>query len=432
MAAVDGSGCGTCGRGAELNTIDRPFPLLKRFALYVLPLLIVGAVGLSLSLREMIATGIEAFQAEQDQANAKIVLRLVYGEDLQGPSDRSAGAAPAVSSEALRELEELGIACLSVMSREGEALLETGLADVDCRLPPLASFAEIGATGRPLLKENIVLPGYWTTLAALPGPPSSPELLAAVSRPSGKLEFAVGLLSLDRALLFGGVLLVASLLGLWLVYRAQRVIDAAFETQGQVRSRMQRLLSKSARRTALSGIPTAIRHDAVTMFADLRNFSGYAESADVEQTALLVDAFVSIVTDAVESEGGDVDKLLGDGVLAWFGGADAARHAVSAAVQCILGCRDLPRRPGFGLFRGEVLAAAVGRGERIDFTILGRSVNLASRLCSLSGENEISVPAGMIDAPAAGLELVETDLIRVKNHVAPIEVSRYRLRLPTT
>ena len=167
-------------------------------------------------------------------------------------------------------------------------MFEAAVQNVTCRLPPLTLFQEVRETDRPMLQEGIVRPGHWTTLALIAGPPSEPELLVAISRPSSDLELTVGLLAIERAVLFGGLLLGASLLGLWLVYRAQRVIDVAFEAQSQIRSRMRQMLSKSARDSALRGQPTATRHLAVTMFADLRNFSSYADSADVEETARLV------------------------------------------------------------------------------------------------------------------------------------------------
>lgn len=190
---------------------------------------------------------------------------------------------------------------------------------------------------------------------------------------------------------------------------------------------MERFLSKSAQANAIAGYPAAAKHDAVVMFADLRNFSGSAETAAVEETARLVDRFVTVTTAAVSQGNGDVDKLLGDGVLAWFTGENAAGRAIQAAVQCIEGCRELQRRPGIGLFQGEVIAATLGKGDRLDFTILGRVVNLASRLCSVSAADEITVPTTFPDIQAAGLILAGQDEMAFKNHSVPIKISRYRV-----
>ena len=154
----------------------------------------------------------------------------------------------------------------------------------------------------------------------------------------------------------------------------------------------------------------------------------FADTNDTKAVAELIDAFVTRTATGVSGNGGEIDKIIGDGVLAVFRQPDAVAHAFDAALACIRACRDLERRPGVGLYRGEVVATAVGTSERADFTVLGRTVNLASRLCSLAGEAEIVAPAGFAHPLRENVEEVSRETVTPRNHLLAEEVVRYRLR----
>lgn len=405
---------------------DKPFPLLRRFVLYILPLLVAGALGLAYSLRETVANSIEAFHAQREAA---LVSELLIRTSLTQPDQwrQLVEGQPSPIPEGLTaETGELGISCLVLLRPAGEVVLAIGEAR-SCRAPPLGLFSEVTDTRQPVLMENIVSDGFWTTLAKLRLPGFEHQGLVAISRDSLTAESTIGHMIRSQSMIFGVVLAVAIALAIWLVFSAQRALDASFETLREVQRRMQKLLSRSATENAIAGARKTTKHDAVVMFADLRNFSGFAETSSVEETAHLVDRFVTAVTSAVQREGGDVDKLIGDGVLAWFEGNHANIRSLRAAVTCINGCLPLPRHPGIGLYRGEIIAAFLGEGERADFNILGRSVNLASRLCSVSAPNEISVAADFADIAEAGLVKSGFEEIRFKNHRHSISVLKYRL-----
>ena len=212
------------------------------------------------------------------------------------------------------------------------------------------------------------------------------------------------------------------------VIRAQKRIDAQARYVGRVHDRLRSFLPVAAVRDALGTSTDAERFDAVVLFADLRDFSGFADTNDTKAVAELIDAFVTRTATGVSGNGGEIDKIIGDGVLAVFRQPDAVAHAFDAALACIRACRDLERRPGVGLYRGEVVATAVGTSERADFTVLGRTVNLASRLCSLAGEAEIVAPAGFAHPLRENVEEVSRETVTPRNHLLAEEVVRYRLR----
>ena len=399
--------------------------------LYVLPLLMIGALGLAYSFRETVATSIEAFHAQREAAS---VGGLLLRTSLTQP-DRwrnfVEGRSSSIPDELSADIDELGIFCLILMRPTGQIVLAVGDTG-SCRLPPLQLFSDMADTGHPALKEDIAGQGLWTTLAKFRLPGFDEPVLAAISRTSQGSEFTIGEMIRSQTIMFGVPIAAAIALAIWLMIRAQHALNASFEAQRQVQRRMQRLLSRGAAKNSLTGSSKATKHDAVVMFVDLRNFSGFAEMSSVEDTARLVDSFVTVVTSAVQREGGDVDKFLGDGVLAWFEGNEANVRSIRAAAACIEDCRHLPRHPGVGLCRGEIIAALLGEGERADFTILGRSVNLASRLCSASGPNEISAPADFADIAEAGLVKSGLEEISFKNHRHPISVSKFRLPADST
>ena len=271
-------------------------------------------------------------------------------------------------------------------------------------------------------------PSTWTSVATVRLPGLSRLAIVTATRRSLPSEGSISRLTKPNIVMFGFIIGASLLLALWLVIRAQRSLDTTFMALAETKARMQRFISRGARANARDGSAGPTKHDAVVLMADLRNFSGYAEANSVENTAALVNSFVTIATQAVEAHGGDVDKFMGDGLLAWFEGEDPENRAVQASIACIEGCAQLPRQPGIGLYRGEVISAVFGDGDRADFTILGRAVNLASRLCSLAGENEIAVRTGFSSIETLGLSATLPVTMTLKNHVEPVRVIRYSMR----
>jgi len=132
---------------------------------------------------------------------------------------------------------------------------------------------------------------------------------------------------------------------------------------------------------------------------------------------------------AVEAHGGDVDKMIGDALLARFDGRDAEARALAAArdVQAELARANLPRPVGIGVYTGEVISGAVGSARRRDFTVIGDGVNVAARLCSAAAAGEIVADADTL-ATAGGTAadgFGPEEAISVKGRREPVRVRRY-------
>jgi adenylate cyclase len=138
-----------------------------------------------------------------------------------------------------------------------------------------------------------------------------------------------------------------------------------------------------------------IRHVAV-MFVDFRSFTAAARSRSPQDVVDRLDGAFAVLVEILEHNGGIVNKFLGDGFLALFGApfdnADAAQHAVTAARQMIAAMdhindtSDWPLRIGIGIHFGEVVAGNIGSPRRKEYTVIGDTVNFASRLEALNKE----------------------------------------------
>jgi adenylate cyclase len=136
---------------------------------------------------------------------------------------------------------------------------------------------------------------------------------------------------------------------------------------------------------------TGERREVTVMFVDVRDFTPFAEANTAEDTVARLNALFEIVVPAVVKAGGHVNKFLGDGALAVFGApndlADHADAAVSAAVliQRLVAERfGGELRIGIGINTGVVIAGTIGGGGKLEFTLIGDTVNVAARVEQLT------------------------------------------------
>jgi adenylate cyclase len=140
----------------------------------------------------------------------------------------------------------------------------------------------------------------------------------------------------------------------------------------------------------------ADRIEAVLWFSDLRNYTRISDSSPPEQLIPMLNDYADAVVSAIHQQGGDVLKLIGDGVLAIFPAEErnracAAALAAAALARQAVGAlnarragQDLPVTGMYlGLHIGEVFYGNIGSKERLDFTIIGPTVNEVSRIAAM-------------------------------------------------
>lgn len=131
--------------------------------------------------------------------------------------------------------------------------------------------------------------------------------------------------------------------------------------------------------------------DAVIWFSDLRGFTRLAQQGSAAETLELLNQYLMLVSEVIEANGGEILKFIGDAVLAIFPHGDdvsaAIAQAEAAAFSALTLHEDGEGRFEFGiaLHTGSVFYGNIGGGTRLDFTVIGSAVNMASRiegLCS--------------------------------------------------
>ena len=151
------------------------------------------------------------------------------------------------------------------------------------------------------------------------------------------------------------------------------------------------ILSGTIRRGQVSRIRSAI------LFADMRDYTRLTATLSPEEAVQLLNVFFDCLVPPIEAEGGEVLKYMGDGLLAIFrergdDRSSAAQSALTAAIQALAqleaanGAGRFPTviSAGVALHLGEAAYGNVGSGGRLDFTVIGPDVNLASRIAQLN------------------------------------------------
>ncbi len=154
-----------------------------------------------------------------------------------------------------------------------------------------------------------------------------------------------------------------------------------------VRRRVERTLGEyldpSVAGRILDGgiVPAAAEMDVTILFLDIRGFTALADGADPQEVVDTLNRFFELAVPVVTRHGGQVDKFIGDGLLAVFGapieGDDHADNAMRAALEID---RRTELAVGIGVHTGRVVVGNVGGGGRLDFTVIGDVVNTAARI----------------------------------------------------
>jgi adenylate cyclase len=209
-----------------------------------------------------------------------------------------------------------------------------------------------------------------------------------------------------------------------------------------VRSTFERYFAPSlAERIAES--PEAVRlggdrRQVAVLFSDLRGFTALSETMRPDAIAALLSEYFTEMVECVFKHGGTLDKFIGDAVMAqWgapLGAPDDADQALSAALDMQESLEQLNARwradgrpelrAGIGLSFGEVFAGNIGSERRMEFTVIGDTVNTAARLCEAAAGGEVLIADAMRLALAETPRLEERPPLELKGKSQPVRVFR--------
>ena len=175
------------------------------------------------------------------------------------------------------------------------------------------------------------------------------------------------------------------------------------------------------------------------LFSDIRGFTSLSEKLSPEEVVSVLNPYLEAMTKIIDQYGGTVDKYEGDAILAFFGEPvvheDHALRAVRTAVEMRAALAELDRqwerdgRPyhieiGIGINSGEVFVGLLGSAQRINYTIIGDNVNLASRLQDLTKTYQwpILVSESTYEQIKDEFEAQLVDLVIVKGRTEAVKV----------
>ncbi len=150
------------------------------------------------------------------------------------------------------------------------------------------------------------------------------------------------------------------------------------------------------------------QRSVVTLFfSDIRGFTSYSEHSDSQKVVDYLNRILNVQSEIIQRNGGDIDKYVGDEIVAIFAGDDAEIRACRSAVEIQEEITSASAdsysslQVGIGINTGEVILGMIGSEKRADFTVIGDNVNVASRLCSAAKAGEILVSQPVYDAAEA-------------------------------
>ncbi|MBI3003783.1 MAG: HAMP domain-containing protein, partial [Ignavibacteriales bacterium] len=165
---------------------------------------------------------------------------------------------------------------------------------------------------------------------------------------------------------------------------------------------MQKFVSRSTVQLLSGGKEATLggtRRVITAMFTDIRNFTSVSESKWPEEVVETLNHYLDLQTRVIHDHKGIVDKFLGDGIMSIFTGDKMVHNAVTAAVELQRSVAKMNKQReknqeivleiGIGLATGVAVLGSIGSHDRMDYTAIGDTVNLASRLCGIAGPKQI-------------------------------------------
>ncbi|HEV8321555.1 MAG TPA: adenylate/guanylate cyclase domain-containing protein [Myxococcota bacterium] len=172
-----------------------------------------------------------------------------------------------------------------------------------------------------------------------------------------------------------------------------------------------------------------MRRRLTVFFSDIRGFTAYSERVSPEKVVAMLNRYLHAQTDLVRRHGGDVDKYVGDELVAVFTETAAAVRCALDAVEAVAA---LDREDGEGIAIGvgvncgDVVMGAIGHANRMDYTVIGDAVNVGARLCSKAEGGQVLVSAAARAATGTALDadvaFVELPPLPVKGKAEPLVV----------
>jgi adenylate cyclase len=221
-------------------------------------------------------------------------------------------------------------------------------------------------------------------------------------------------------------------------------------TEGREKRRVRKMLGQYVSPQMLSEIvdkreevlraEVGSREYVTLLFSDIRDFTSVSESLPADRIVHMLNQYFSVWTDVIFKYDGTIDKFVGDAVMALWGAplktVDHAEKAVRAACEMIGRLEGLnrslleqgypPIRIGIGIHSGEAILGNIGSERKLDYTVIGDTVNLASRIEGLTKDYscDILISEATNNLIGKGFRCSRVDTVKVKGKEVPVNVYR--------
>ncbi len=251
---------------------------------------------------------------------------------------------------------------------------------------------------------------------------------------------------IDAALESGGKKLFANVTVLPLLGAKQKKLGSMImiediSTEKRLKTTMSRYMDPALADKLVEGgedIISGTNSIATVLFSDIRSFTTLAEEAGAQGTVNLLNEYFTIMVDCIQSEGGMLDKFIGDAIMAVFGTPfaheDDPDRSIRAAISMMkelniynekrVARGNIPIAHGIGINTDSVVSGNIGAPKRMDYTVIGDGVNLAARLesaCKQYGAN-ILISSYTLKALRGTYRTRQIDRVIVKGKTQPVSV----------
>jgi adenylate cyclase len=419
------------------DALQQPFPLAQRYRWRVLPIMALFVVSLVALMAWSVRNAVREIHLEfaarrvteiADEIAAKTPTAweaLLAGR--ASPGQRSELAALFAEAASERSMPQL-----KVYTPNGEAVFSTDAAEIGRIEDNEALKTAIDERERVLVPhEEADGSRYNEFYVPVLRADGTVGVVMELYWPAGFLR-AILRRSLMLPTLVPGLLLLSLLVALgFLIRRAQAGIDLRAARVRELSARLESFVSSSAvgavRAAPQSGEVPLKRVEVSLLYSDVRRFTDLSEASSPEDVVAFLNRLMTLQIDIVTRHGGDVDKLIGDALLARFEGTDKERRAIAAALdmQAAIAPAGLPRGVGIGVYTGPAISGPIGPEARRDYTVIGDSVNIASRLCAAAPRGEIVADVGTLERGGETGRFGPAEEIKVKGKERPIAIRRW-------
>lgn len=218
-----------------------------------------------------------------------------------------------------------------------------------------------------------------------------------------------------------------------------RMVNGLAE-RDKVRDLLGKFVSRAVAEKLLAGdvVLGGEEREVTVLFSDLRNFTSYSEQHPPQQIVALLNDYLTRMSGVIEKNHGIVDKFLGDGIMALFGAPaaseDDAGNAMQAALDMLaelellnagLRARGLPELDiGIGINTASVVAGNMGSPNRLNYTVIGDGVNLASRIEGMTKRSEFRARIILTEATVRAAKRIfvtrSLGMVAVRGKVEPV------------